>query len=97
MLSLLALPFALLAAPSPQAAERPVDFERDIRPILAARCVECHGEKKHKAGLRLDVRKDALAGAQFGAEPVIVPGRAAESVLYRRTHRRAAFDNHPAR
>lgn len=31
-----------------------VDFARDIRPILEARCVECHGAQKAKGDLRLD-------------------------------------------
>src|SRR5438270_10609530 len=42
------------AAAPPPAAGVKVDFVRDIRPILARSCYECHGPKKHKAGLRLD-------------------------------------------
>ncbi|MBI5432744.1 MAG: PSD1 domain-containing protein [Planctomycetes bacterium] len=92
MLTLL-LPFAF----SPQEADvRPVDFERDVRPILASRCIECHGEKKQKAGLRLDRRKEALAGAQFGAEPVIVAGNAAESELFARLITDVDDDRMPA-
>ncbi|MEI6873298.1 MAG: c-type cytochrome domain-containing protein, partial [Verrucomicrobiota bacterium] len=29
-------------------------FETDVRPILANRCYECHGDKKQKGGLRAD-------------------------------------------
>jgi hypothetical protein len=59
------------------AAERPVDYIRDIRPILANSCYACHGpdEKARKAKLRLDVRDEAIRKA-------IVPGKAAESKLY---------------
>ena len=57
------------------------DFARDIRPILS-RCIRCHGPKKQKGGLRLDVRRRALAGGDTG--PAIVPRRAAASELLRR-------------
>ena len=48
------------------------DFVRDIQPIFAETCYECHGPKKQKGGLRLDSRRSALAGGQTG--PAIVPG-----------------------
>jgi mono/diheme cytochrome c family protein len=66
-----------LAAQSSQ-----VSFERDIRPILAARCLNCHGEKKQSGGLRLDAKATAMRGGQSG--PVIVAGKAEESRLYQR-------------
>ncbi|MBO0697427.1 MAG: PSD1 domain-containing protein [Zavarzinella sp.] len=56
--------FGTLASPVwggdalPPAASRPVDFVREVRPIFAANCYSCHGETKHKAGLRLDRRPD---------------------------------------
>ncbi|MEQ1861357.1 MAG: DUF1553 domain-containing protein [Chthoniobacteraceae bacterium] len=59
-----------------------VDFVRDVRPILAERCFECHGEKKQKANLRLDRKADALKGSDDG--PVIVSGKSAESALIER-------------
>ena len=38
-----------------------VDYQRDVRPVLAAHCFKCHGpdESKRKAKLRLDVRPEA--------------------------------------
>ena len=57
------------------------DFARDIRPILAARCVACHSGKLQSGGLRLDARAAALAGGYSGA--VILPGRSADSRLIR--------------
>src|SRR5947209_13397873 len=36
-----------------RAAEPPVDFERDLRPLLAAYCYRCHGEQKQSGGLNL--------------------------------------------
>jgi mono/diheme cytochrome c family protein len=59
-----------------------VTFERDIRPILEARCLQCHGEKKQNGGLRLDAKAAALRGGQSG--PPIVAGKATESLLYQR-------------
>jgi hypothetical protein len=59
-----------------------VDFARDIRPILARNCCECHGPEKRKSGLRLDRKADALAGGDSG--PVIAPGRSDESELISR-------------
>jgi cytochrome c553 len=59
-----------------------VSFDRDIRPILAARCLNCHGEKKQSGGLRLDAPASAMRGGQGG--PAIVAGKATESLLYLR-------------
>jgi hypothetical protein len=51
-----------LACSQPAAADRPVDFNRDIRPILAENCFACHGQdgNKREAGLRLDDRAAAV-------------------------------------
>ena len=60
----------------------PVDFVRDIQPILLSRCSECHGEKLAKSGLRLDVKSAAFAGGDSGK--VIVPGQSGNSSLWER-------------
>ncbi|MEN9635695.1 MAG: hypothetical protein RL077_4099 [Verrucomicrobiota bacterium] len=55
-------------------------FEKKIRPILAARCYECHSdEKKIKAGLRLDTPEGWLRGGDSG--PAVIPGNVAMSPL----------------
>jgi cytochrome c553 len=59
-----------------------VNFERDIRPLLHARCVKCHGPDKQQSGLRLDVKASAMKGGVNG--PVIRPGAGGESELIRR-------------
>lgn len=63
----------------PPAATHEVSFVRDIQPIFAASCYDCHGPDTQEAGLRLDVRRKALGGADSGS--VIVPGKSAESRL----------------
>src|SRR5262245_11943154 len=60
----------------------PVDFRRDIQPILEAACNRCHGAKRAAGQLRLDVKKLALKGGLSGA--VIVPGDSRRSRLLQR-------------
>ena len=57
-----------------------VDFTRDIEPIFAARCYQCHGTKMQLGGLRLDRRSNALKGGGSGMASM-VPGHGAESLL----------------
>ncbi|QDV38448.1 PSD1 and planctomycete cytochrome C domain-containing protein [Tautonia plasticadhaerens] len=51
----------------------PSRFEREVRPILEARCLSCHGVEKTSAGLDLTTLEGMLAGGE-GGEPGIVPG-----------------------
>jgi mono/diheme cytochrome c family protein len=67
----------------PPGVSRSVDYARDIRPILEARCYACHGPKKQKAGLRLDEKAAAFRGGSDGVE-AIRSGHASESELIRR-------------
>lgn len=57
-----------------------IDFARDVKPIFAAHCNQCHGPDKAEAGLRLDQRSSLLKGGDsYG--PSIKPGKSAESPL----------------
>jgi hypothetical protein len=72
---------AALAAPA-LGAEPPVDFSRDVLPILSENCLVCHGPDAaaRKADLRLDVRESALRHE----DPIVEPGDADDSELIRR-------------
>ncbi len=59
-----------------------VDFKRDIEPIFAASCYQCHGPKKAAGQLRLDVKAAAMKGGISGA--IIVPGNSKASILLKR-------------
>ena len=66
-------------------AAEEIDFTKDVQPILAGHCYECHGadEKTREGGLRLDVHAAALAGGD-GYGPAIVPHKPEESALIAR-------------
>ncbi len=77
------LPALALAAETvrlPPAATRTVDFEKDVRPILAASCLECHGPMKQRSDFRVDVKAIVFAGGA-GGQPTVVPGKSADSPL----------------
>ena len=61
-----------------------IDFNRDIRPILAANCFACHGfdAAARKAGLRLDTFEGATA--DLDGVVAIAPGDLANSELWAR-------------
>jgi len=72
---------AALSSAAARAGEKP-EFNRDIRPILTENCFACHGQDKtaRKAGLRLDVREDAVKKEAF------IPGDAEKSTLVERIY-----------
>ncbi|MBI3836703.1 MAG: PSD1 domain-containing protein [Planctomycetia bacterium] len=65
----------------PPPVSRPIDFGRDIRPLLARHCYACHGPDAQEGGLRLDQKAAAAAGGQSG--PEFTPGKSADSRLVR--------------
>ena len=70
---------AVDASKLPPPAAAPIDFARDIQPILEASCLRCHGAVNPKGRFRLDTRDAALRGGASG--PAILPGRSGESRL----------------
>jgi mono/diheme cytochrome c family protein len=77
---------AVMIAAAPQRAASPglamVDFEQQVQPIIADRCLECHSQDKRKGGLSLATYADALDGGRNG--PAIRPGNGARSLLIHR-------------
>src|SRR5688572_25985554 len=67
------LPLAAVAAP--------IDFNRDVRPIVSEKCFHCHGpdEESRKAKLRLDFRDSAIE--ERDGVRAIIPGKPDESDL----------------
>ena len=77
------VPIVVVGFASPEASAAPaVDFQRDVQPIFAEHCAQCHGvdEDNRKSGLRFDQRESALKGGESGT-PAIVPGQPDQSEL----------------
>lgn len=76
---------ALIAASVPvPATQRPIRFNRDVRPILSETCFHCHGPDAH--GRRADLRLDLAEGAKadLGGYQAIVPHDLAKSEAWSR-------------
>ncbi len=84
--SLGAVAAVLLALPlAGSAADKKIDFNRDVRSILTDKCFACHGldTKKVKGGLRLDIPERATQKNDEGVA-AIVPGKPQQSEAVRR-------------
>ena len=65
------------------ASTQQVSYQRDIRPIIEDKCLDCHtppyGDGYRKTGLDMSSHKSILEGSIYG--PVIVPGNSKRSTL----------------
>lgn len=57
----------------------PVNYTKEIKPLLAQKCVACHGEARPRGGLRLDTANLAKKGGKTG--PSVIAGKAGQSPL----------------
>lgn len=80
-MKILAIAIAIVSIAGPCSAQA-VDYARQIKPILQARCYACHGALKQNAGLRLDTAALATKGGESGA--AIKVGDAEGSLLLQR-------------
>ena len=76
------LPTALLILFAPAASAAPPDFDRQVAPILASHCTDCHSGAKPKG--KLDLTRKA------GAAETIAPGKPADSSLWQRVEAASA-------
>jgi uncharacterized membrane protein len=90
------------AAPAPAAAKpaagkgidpNAIVYKDVVAPILSAKCVACHGEKKAKGKLRMDSFAALMKGGSDGATTVI-PNKAGDSLMVKRTALPADDDDH---
>lgn len=88
MLAAVSLGGVALICPTKSSA---VDFEKEILPILDAKCMKCHETehvdgtgklKKPKGGLVMDSAEGLKKGGKEYADKNIVPGKSADSRLY---------------
>jgi cytochrome c553 len=63
----------------PPAASRTIIFSQDIKPIIDASCLRCHGRGRTKGGFQLDTRETVLRGGSSG--PAVALGRSEDSLL----------------
>ncbi|HLJ10064.1 MAG TPA: c-type cytochrome domain-containing protein [Planctomycetaceae bacterium] len=66
----------------PAAASGAGAFERDVAPILTARCIKCHGADKSSANLRMDTFNGIIQGGENGG--LVIPGKPQASLLVQR-------------
>ncbi len=63
----------------PPSATTEVNFGKDIKPILEASCIKCHGRGRDKGHFRIDSRETLLKGGESGA--AVVSGKSEESLI----------------
>ncbi|WP_238325897.1 DUF1553 domain-containing protein [Bryobacter aggregatus] len=62
----------------------PIEFNRDVRPILSDKCLACHGADAKNKGIPLRLDIEAQAKADLGGHRAIVPGNPEASELVKR-------------
>lgn len=71
-----------VAAPAATDFSEPVEFARDIQPLLERSCVACHSGERAKGGFEVTGRTAFLQGGKRG-EAAVIPGKSAMSPLIR--------------
>ncbi len=70
---------AVLLTSLARLAAEPVDYMKEIKPILSTACYQCHSTTQQKHGLRADTAAALFTGGQSG--PAVVAGKGEESLL----------------
>jgi hypothetical protein len=71
----------------------PLDYVRQVKPILKARCYGCHGALRHESGLRMDTGRLIRQGGEGGA--AVIPAQPDESLLLKRVSAEDASERMP--
>src|SRR5688500_13118384 len=58
---------------------KPIDFDKEILPILSKKCLACHSQSQAEAGLVLETTEAIRAGGESG--PAVIPKKSAQSLL----------------
>jgi mono/diheme cytochrome c family protein/cytochrome c553 len=85
--------FLLPLIATASAADQPVDYLREIKPILSRHCYECHNADKQKGGLRLDTAEWLRKGGDSG-DP-IVAGNVEKSLFIEMLHESKVYPRMP--
>src|SRR5438132_779177 len=68
-------------------------LSKHVRPVLAEKCLKCHGGKATKASFDLSDRERLLKGGESG--PAVLPGKGKDSLLYKLVaHQKEPFMPH---
>ncbi len=70
-----------------------LDFDRDVAPLLASKCLECHSGAGPEGGLDLTQQTRMLKGGETG--PAVVPGKLDDSPLWQRVRDEEMPPEHP--
>ncbi|MDB5335340.1 MAG: Planctomycete cytochrome [Planctomycetaceae bacterium] len=89
----LGLLIAILLCVNIASAEDQIDYAKQIKPILQARCYACHGVLKQASGLRLDTAALAIKGGDSGE--AIKPGNITDSPLLERISAKGESERMP--
>jgi len=84
----------------PPSDKKGVTYATDIKPLLDANCITCHGATRGRGGINLTSLDSIMAGQQGrgGVTPLVVVGKSADSLLVKsvsRLDRRTAMPQHP--
>jgi len=85
--------FAIAGALMPVLPAAGAEFMREVHPILAEHCYQCHGGANRKGGLKLDSREGILTGGEQG--PAAIAGDSAASLLIHLVSAKDAADRMP--
>jgi hypothetical protein len=64
----------------PPSTKTGLTFDKDIKPMIEASCLKCHGEMKPKAKYRVDSKEAFIKGGDSG-DPGVVVGKSADSIV----------------